>query len=434
MFNNVVLNVFIGLVFIFLLYSLLATILQEILARWFNLRSRMLQKGIRRMLEDSTKYSEVTFCNAIISSGLALVRFFYPGFQSASNFTGAFFEFPSIKYLGESGWHSKPAYISANNFSTTLIYLLTGNYHDDTVSRINLIREALFSTGKFQLLNKPPGSIDPETLNHLQKIFIDSRNDIDRFRALLEDWFKDTMNATNGWYKNQSRLMLFFIGLFLAGIFNVDTLAIYRQLANDKSARESMVQLAIASTPKYADLSKQLSDNPIVYTTVLQTDTTQNARKDTVIITKISSISDSSLENAKQVVMSDIDKAESIVALGWPVKDSCKVCDSLKQILQQTNPSDSSQIKYLKEKIKNYNSLYNCADNPYQLKKYIWLGWLLTALAISLGATFWFDLLSKIISLRSAGRKPVDSDSGTTGNPAPTSTSGAGTSPTNRVG
>jgi hypothetical protein len=52
MFNNVVLDVFISLIFIFLLYSLLASILQEFVAGRLNLRARMLQKAIRRMLED----------------------------------------------------------------------------------------------------------------------------------------------------------------------------------------------------------------------------------------------------------------------------------------------------------------------------------------------------------------------------------------------
>lgn len=432
MFDSVVLNVFIGLIFTFLLYSLLATILQEILARWFNLRSRMLQKSIRRMLEDSPTYSRITFFNAIISTGLSVVRFFYPKFQSPSNFTGAFFEYPSIKYLAESGWHSKPAYLSANNFSDTLIYLLTGHYHDDTVPRINLIREALYSSGKFQSLHKPPTSIDPETLNHLQKLFLDSGNDMDRFKTLLEDWFKDMMNATNGWYKNQARLMLFLIGLLLACIFNVDTLTIYRQLASDKSARESMVQLAIASTPKYADLNNQLAESPVVYTSVLKSDTTESANKDTIIITKIAALQDSSLDSAKQMVMSDIRKAESILALGWPVKDSCKVCDSLKHMMQEINPSDSVKINLIEKKIKEYNTLYNCESNPHQIKKYRWLGWLITALAISLGASFWFDLLSKIISLRSSGHKPDDTASGSAGTPSPSSNPGS--SPTNRVG
>lgn len=34
------------------------------------------------------------------------------------------------------------------------------------------------------------------------------------------------------------------------------------------------------------------------------------------------------------------------------------------------------------------------------------LGWIVTALAISLGAPFWFDLLKKLVNIRSSGNKP----------------------------
>ncbi len=33
-------------------------------------------------------------------------------------------------------------------------------------------------------------------------------------------------------------------------------------------------------------------------------------------------------------------------------------------------------------------------------------GWLLMAIAVSLGAPFWFDLLNKLVNLRMAGVKP----------------------------
>ena len=52
MFNNVALDVFIGLVFVFLLYSLLATILQEMISTKLAFRSKVLEKAIIRMLED----------------------------------------------------------------------------------------------------------------------------------------------------------------------------------------------------------------------------------------------------------------------------------------------------------------------------------------------------------------------------------------------
>jgi hypothetical protein len=34
------------------------------------------------------------------------------------------------------------------------------------------------------------------------------------------------------------------------------------------------------------------------------------------------------------------------------------------------------------------------------------LGWMLTILAISLGAPFWFDMLNKLVNIRSAGKSP----------------------------
>jgi hypothetical protein len=36
------------------------------------------------------------------------------------------------------------------------------------------------------------------------------------------------------------------------------------------------------------------------------------------------------------------------------------------------------------------------------------LGWLITAIAITLGAPFWFDLLGKFVQIRSSGQKPAD--------------------------
>lgn len=37
------------------------------------------------------------------------------------------------------------------------------------------------------------------------------------------------------------------------------------------------------------------------------------------------------------------------------------------------------------------------------------LGWMLSGLAISMGAPFWFELLSKIMNVRNTGSKPVSS-------------------------
>lgn len=43
-------------------------------------------------------------------------------------------------------------------------------------------------------------------------------------------------------------------------------------------------------------------------------------------------------------------------------------------------------------------------------------GWLVSALAVTMGATFWFDLLKKFVNVRNAGPKPKSSDNNVTSN------------------
>jgi hypothetical protein len=38
------------------------------------------------------------------------------------------------------------------------------------------------------------------------------------------------------------------------------------------------------------------------------------------------------------------------------------------------------------------------------------MGWIITALALSLGAPFWFDLLNKLMKLRGAVATPTSDD------------------------
>ena len=39
-----------------------------------------------------------------------------------------------------------------------------------------------------------------------------------------------------------------------------------------------------------------------------------------------------------------------------------------------------------------------------------WLGWLLTAVALALGAPFWFDTLCRLVNIRNLGIKPPRPD------------------------
>jgi len=103
--NLIVLDVVIGLVFVYLLYSMLATILQELLATWFSFLSKLLERALFRMLEDGSKFDR-RFSNlkALFKKSTTAV--------TPNSPSDAFYNHPMIKYLGEDKYNSKPSYIT----------------------------------------------------------------------------------------------------------------------------------------------------------------------------------------------------------------------------------------------------------------------------------------------------------------------------------
>ena len=91
MFDNVILDVAIGLLFIYCLYSLFATIINEIIASALSLRRRKLFHAISRMLTDEGKSPLGT----ILLDG--------------------FFAHPLIKYMNSGFLLKKPSYITQEN-------------------------------------------------------------------------------------------------------------------------------------------------------------------------------------------------------------------------------------------------------------------------------------------------------------------------------
>ncbi|HTI08219.1 MAG TPA: hypothetical protein VL832_06670 [Puia sp.] len=425
MFNNIVLDVFIGLIFVFLLYSLLATIFQEFIAQIIDLRAKMLQKGIARMLRDDNKDKKKDPPQALWKK---------------------FYDNPAIKYLSESNRiYSKPSYISPANFSKTIIQVLRGDQYDGSTPELDEIKATLkkaelynsqFPSSSARVLTTlpppapaaaaspatmpsdtlppvsgtlppaslPPVLIEPQTLRQLNNLLVDSRNDIDRFRALLEQWFNDTMSRVSGWYKKQTQWILLGVGMGIAIAGNVDTLKIYGILARDKTAREQMVNIAIQSQQKYTSAIEEL--NRIQKDTSFQVAGRQITTKSINFTT-----GNTMLDSAYRDVKSDLAKSESILAIGWNNIDTVRKYDSLQKALAKlktrsdsTHTADTLSFGRLRDEILALEKRERILFRAITWKS--WLGWLLTALAISLGAPFWFDMLNKVVSLRAAGNKP----------------------------
>jgi hypothetical protein len=448
MINNVGLDIFIGLVFIFLLYSLLASILGEMFATAIALRARNLREAVDRMLNDEEK-RERGFFERLWDS----MRFTRkPKNPRITNF----YNHPEIKYLGSSGIFKVPSQFQAVSFSKTLLNLLNEtsikktisgdtqmeNEHEGDIPDIPVeeitrdrIRHALEEIvkehkanrkiieaykakirkaeeeAKKELIevtqakaNKEQIVLDEETAKYVLTMWHASHGDLVKFKVHLETWFDRTMEQCLEWYKRKIQMILLVIGFLMAWIFNADTFKIIHRLSIDRDARDKLVTMA-------SSYSKNGTVN--IDTTRIPAD--QQAELNTVL---------TSLKTSEEQLNKDIAETNNLLGLMSWLPDTIEF--KLNPRTKRLEPPSYLEPAALTDDIyQQYSTLMQrnkpakLAIDPYYkwgyffglLGLHFW-GYILMALAVSLGAPFWFDLLNKIMRLRTAVKQPLDTTKG----------------------
>jgi len=167
--------------------------------------------------------------------------------------------------------------------------------------------------------------------------------DMDKVRSEIAKWYEAQTDRVTGWYKAFARKHLLVFGLLAAVLFNIDTIAITKQIAAEPGLRSILV--AYSSDPEFRKLSQaEPSADP----------------------EKALASASASGKQAKQF----LDQAHGL-PFGWSLSP-----------LEWWKVSTGSTLVFT------------------------FAGWLLTGLGVSMGAPFWFDLLNKVASLRAAGPKP----------------------------
>ncbi len=164
MFNSGILNVAIGIVFIYLLVSLIVTAVNELIAAIFKMRGRVLWQGLCTLLPSGTK---------------------------KENMAEQVYRHPLIAGLSHSG---RPSYIPSHTFALALLDVISGG------------------TGHIAKLKQLEGKIDllPAHLSRsLNLLLHESKGDLEKFRMNIEAWFNDSMDRVSGVYKRKSTIRPF---------------------------------------------------------------------------------------------------------------------------------------------------------------------------------------------------------------------------------
>lgn len=293
-----ILTVVVGIVFVLLLLSLLATTIMELLASFFHLRGRNLTKALRNMLASSDESEQML-----------------QSFKSNS-----LYKHLSQQYSRTS--QGPPSYMDSTTFQSILFdIILKGEGVDKLKEKIDTLP-------------------DEDLKNVLNQLLRDADHELDQFKASIEKWYNDVMDRASGWYKRYTQKILIGVGVLIALIFNADTFSIYQRLASDPAALEQVVALA----ESYVQTQEE------------------------TLVRPVDPSFEESLSALQGLVDTEINNIRSPLGLGWDHMDF---------------------------------STYSIYDWLAKI-----LGYTVTALAISLGAPFWFDLLRKMVNIRSSGNKP----------------------------
>jgi hypothetical protein len=372
MFGSNVLDIGIGLILTYLFLSLTVTAANELVASGFRSRARDLERGIRNLLDGTSALPERWWQVLFRLPGVLVAKWKKidpPRKPTPGVWSEAFFRHQLINALSKDG--QKPSYVPPQTFATVLLHLVQSEATVTNAAEIEGAPAAatpLSGLPDFDDIRKAIEKIsDPTIKAALLPLVEEARHDLTsgisamkKVSDRIEKWYDQTMERVSGWYKRRTQWFLFGIALLITVVLNVDSVKICKRLSKDATLRKSLVAMAkqTASPPASAK-----SDNG--KTTPAKT---EPAKPDLV-------------DNFKQVEQA-VGKLDGLgIPLGW--SDPFASFDKL---------------------------IHTRRGNVIIATKL--LGLLLTAFAASLGAPFWFDVLNKFMSVRSAGKAPEEKPKG----------------------
>ncbi|MDI1477810.1 hypothetical protein [Polyangium sp. y55x31] len=373
---STILDVAIGISFVFMLLSVIASAITEAISGILSLRSVTLRQGIERLLKDRTLTDKV-------------------------------YAHPLIDGLTKDD-DSDPSYIPSDLFARALVDAVAG-WKDGTdrsrrPERMGLVRGILSIPlralkGFFsRLWPKTDGGGEGATkkvaasLDDFKKRLAEAKDFEEDTRialtALVSDasvktledatqqiaaWFDRAMDSVSGWYKRTAHILISIVGLFSAVVLNVDTFLVLDSLNRDAVLRESVASAVAESVKSESAMVKTAAE------VVAEQKANANAKPSEVFV------DEKKTEELvrKRVVAVKRGLDELTLPMGWP-EGRGFLCTPTAEV--------TCDRRAIPATLGGFGRRFG--------------GWLFTAIAIALGAPFWFDLLNKLINLRAAAPPP----------------------------
>jgi hypothetical protein len=352
MFGSDILDVAIGIAFVFALVSTICSAIREAIESLLKTRAAYLEHGIRQLLggAEAGDLMQKLYNHPLVSA-------LFPGkYTDAQAKSGEAAE----RHLKASS-KDLPSYIPSRNFALAIMDIAAKGGLDS-------IAAAQAAPTSIQTIRANLTGLGGESLQRALLAHVDAaQGDTLRLQANLEAWFDGAMERVSGWYKRATQWFLFWIALVLTVAMNINTITIADYLFRHDTERKVIVAGIEKTSPDPA--TQKLS-----------------------------------YDEAKA-------KLDSLhLPIGWTGVDAASSWGA-----PRTRGERAGDLAREKAAADQARGGTGSPETPVRLPDpEIWddyaapiIGWLLTAIAAMLGAPFWFDLLGRLTHIRST-MKPAE--------------------------
>jgi hypothetical protein len=387
-----IIDLAIGLAFIFGVTAALASMATELISRFLGLRGAYLLGGLRELLDSEQVGTDLTraekdydaWKNIVtgtsteekpqsatgtvlgspilrsqgmvgdITSRKLLVQASKPGRPSVRNIEPK-------KHAPLSDLRSLPAYISPTAFADAVIDLLvpkptaqTTPVGQTTVTGQTTLDTVKQSLQKIMSQDPMPAYMAPlmPLMTSVNTLVTTAEDDITSVRTSIENWYNDHMDRVSGWYKRHVAWFTIIAGAILVILLNINAITIGRALYSN-----SVIGSAVATAA---------GNHPPCTT------------------------ADSTCLGQLQTDLATV--AQAGLPIGWATVSACADARPACNWWQARGITSTT------------------GNSAWEILLVV-VGFLITIVALTPGARFWFDLLGKLGTLRSTGPKPTSSSS-----------------------
>lgn len=410
-------EVVIGLVFVFSLLAILVTQINAFIASALRLRARELKQGIISLVGDKHMQAELLIhplVNMVDRSNLALLSLRvndddiadqilesdtpYVTQIDASTFTEALMSILVVRAASDMYDPLRRAIDAMpagppKDYLRGLFFELQANLGDiklrqmrstilslpDNQALLDALNrtETLYNSIRFRSAELAPllagaRNIRTPAFRNALEALLATAEDLNDARQKLENWFNDGMARTSAIYQGRMQIISFIVGLALVVVLNVDTLLIGRTLWEDQALRQAVAAAALTFEPPATPPPATLPPDDLGGLDSLEA---QAALAEV----------QANLQQVQQTVQQLLDLR---LPIGWEHVPVTAEMLETSAALGLPDPRGSARNLW------NYWPGNNPDWLGMTLQKLI--GWLISAVAAAKGAPFWFDLLNKI--------------------------------------